>query len=104
MTKMEILALVEEMNAEEKKTLKVPHYYIRGGQVRERSYPDYIYTDRYEELFYSDESPLRTEKIFRSSESGEMLAYLDLEAWTCDFENDYYISSDEYAEIMGEDL
>ncbi len=104
MTKMEILELVKEMHAEEKKTEKVPHYYMRGGQVRERSYPDYIYTDRYKELFFSDDSPLRCEKIFRSSESGKMYAYLDLEAWVCDFDEDYYISSEEYEEEMGDDL
>ena len=104
MTKNEILALVKELHEEEKKTQKVPHYYKRKGQMVERSYPDYVYTERYKELFYSDESPLRSEKIFRSSVSGEMLAYFDLEAWYCDFETDYYISSIEYEDAMGEDL
>lgn len=103
MTKVEILALVNEMNTEKEKTQRVPHYYLRNGKVLERSYPDYIYTERYKELFYGC-SPLRTEKIFRSSVSGEMLAYFDLEAWACDFEEDYYISSEEYENEMGEDL
>ena len=84
MTKNEILALVAELHEEEKKTKRVPHY------------PDYVYTERYKELFYSDHSPLRSEKIFRSSVSGEMLAYFDLETWCCDFENDYYISSNDF--------
>lgn len=103
MTKIEILALVAELHEEEKKTQRVPHYYKRKGQMVERSYPDYVYTPRYKELF-GQTSPLRTEKIFRSAISGEMLAYFDLEAWTCDFEEDYYISSMEYEEEMGEDL
>ena len=103
MTKIEILALAAELHEEEKKTKKVPHYYKRKGQMVERSYPDYIYTARYQELIdYT--SPLHTEKIFRSVISGELLAYFDLEAWACDFEKDYYISSEEYEEEMGEDL
>lgn len=103
-TKEMILALVEEMEKEEAKTKKVPHYYKYKGEIRERLYPDYEYTERYKELFFSDESPLRTAKIFKSSESGEMLAYFDLEAWCCDFEHDEYISSLEYEDMMGEDL
>lgn len=103
-TKEMILNLVKEMEAEKKKTKKVYPYYKYKGEMRKRSYPDYIYTDRYKELFFSDESPLRSAKIFKSSVSGEMLAYLDLEAWCCDFEEDYYISDIEYEEEMGEDL
>lgn len=104
MTKEMILELVAEMEAEEAKTQDIPHYYKRNGQMLERSYPDHIYTERYKFLFFSNESPLRTEKIFKSSESGEMLAYMDLEDWCCDFEKDYYISHYEYEEEMGEDL
>ena len=103
-TKEMILGLVKEMENEAKKTKRVPHYYKYKGEIRERVCPDYIYTDRYKELFYSDESPLRSVKIFKSSVSGEMLAYFDLEAWCCDFEKDYYISMMEYEEEMGDDL
>lgn len=103
-TKEMILGLVEEMRAEEKKTERIYPYYKYRGEMRKRSYPDLVYTDRYKELFFSEESPLRSAKIFKSSVSGEMLAYLDLEAWCCDFEKDYYISGIEYEEEMGEDL
>lgn len=103
-TKEMILKLAEEMETERAKTKEMPHYYKRNGKILERSYPDYIETERYKFLFYSDESPLSTEKIFKSSVSGKMLAYLDLERWCCDFEEDYYISSWEYEDEMGEDL
>jgi len=103
-TKEMILKLAEEMMVEEEKTQRVPHYYKRNGKILERSYPDYVYTERYKFLFFSEESPLITEKIFKSSVSGKMLAYLDLELWCCDFEEDFYISSEEYADEMGEDI
>jgi len=103
-TKAEILALVAEMKAEEKKTQRVPHFYKRNGKMVERFCPDYIYTERYKELFYSDESPLRSAKIFKCEDCGEMVAYLDLEAWTCDFEKDSYVCSMCYEDSMGEDL
>lgn len=99
-----ILALVEEVKAEEKKTQVVPHYYKRNGKMLERSYPDRIYTARYEELFYSEASPLRSEKIFCCADCGQMVAYYDLEDWCCDFETDDYICSLCYEEGMGEDL
>lgn len=104
MTKIEILALIEEMNAEEKKTVKVPHYYKRNGKMLERSYPDYIYTARYEELRYNPTSPLRTEKVFVDAETHKAYAYFELERWVCDFEEDHYISSEEYEDEMGDDL
>ena len=103
-TKEMILELAKELEIEEKKTIKVPHYYKRGGKMVERSYPDTIYTDRYKELFYDDKSPLRSAKIFKSQPSNEMVAYLDLELWCCDFETDYYISGLDYEEEMGDDL
>lgn len=99
-----ILELVKEVELEEKKTQKVPHYYKRNGKMLERSYPDYIYTERYKELFYSDESPLRAEKIFFCPDCGQMVAYYDLESWCCDFEEDDYICSLCYEDAMGEDL
>lgn len=102
-TKNMILALADEYIREWKKTVAVPHYYKRKGKLLERSYPDYIYTERYKELCSKD-SPLKTAKIFKSSESGEMLSYSDLEVWVCDFDKDYYISSAEYEEEMGDDL
>ena len=104
LTKNEILALVEELAVEKAKTQRVPHYYKRNGKMVERSYPDYIYTERYKELFYSNESPLFTEKAFVDSKTGKAYAYFDLEVWCCDFEKDYYISSEEYENEMGEDL
>lgn len=103
MTKKEIFALVEEFYAEEKKTVRVPHYYKRNGKILERSYPDWVETERYKELF-SENSPLRTEKIFESEPSGEMVAFFDLEWWCCHPEDDYYISSIDYENEMGEDL
>lgn len=104
MTKAEILVLVDELKAEEEKTQEVPHYYKRNGKILERSYPDYIYTERYKELAYSDTSPLRTEKVFVDAETGKAYTYTELEWWACDFEADSYISSEEYEDEMGEDL
>ena len=104
MKKTEILALAKTMEDEKKKTVKVPHYYKRNGKMVERSYPDYVETDLYKFLAYSKESPLKTEKIFKSSISGKMLSYYELEKWVCDFEKDYYESSEEYEDRMGEDL
>lgn len=102
-TKEMILTLADEYEVERKKTVRVPHYYKYKGEMRERSYPDEIHTARYEELFGSS-SPLRTAKVFKSSVSGEMLAYFDLELWRCDFDTDEYISHGEYEEDMGEEL
>lgn len=97
-----ILDLVAEMREEEKKTERRPHYYKRNGKMVERSYPDYIYTDRYKELFFGE--PIRSKKIFKCGECGKMFHYFDLEQWCCDFENDNYICSNCYEEGMGEDL
>ena len=104
MTKTEILTLVEEMKAEEKKTIAVPHYYKRNGKLLERSYPDFIYTERYKELFFNYDSPIRTEKVFVDAETHKAYTYYELEWWLCDFEKDNYISSEEYEEEMGDDL
>lgn len=103
-TKDIILALVKEVEEEEKKTVHVPHYYKRNGKMLRRSYDDHIYTDRYNELFYSDKSPLRAQKIFKCESCGKMVAYYDLEAWVCDFDKDEYICSICYEDEMGEDL
>jgi hypothetical protein len=103
-TKEMILTLAEELKIEKKKTITKPHYYKRGGKMVERSYPDVIYTDRYKELFFNEESPLRSAKVFKSEPSNTMVAYLDLELWCCDFKADYYISSFDYEEEMGDDL
>ena len=103
-TKDMILALAEELEAEEKKTQYIPHYYKRNGEWLERSYPDVIHTDRYNWLLCDEESPLNSAKIFKSEPSGEMVAYNELEAWCCDFEADHYISSLDYEDGMGDDL
>lgn len=102
-TKVEILELVKELKEEEKKTMRVPHYYVRNGEVRERQYPDYVHTERYEELF-GESSPLRTEKVFKCEDCGSMVSFFELESWCCDFEEDEYICSCCYEDEMGEDL
>ena len=102
MTIKEVLDLVREYEAEEKKTKRVPHYYVRKGQVFERSYPDYVYTARYKELgrlLRSDEA-----KVFKCADCGEMVTYFDLETWMCDSEKGYYLCGMCYEESMGEDL
>ena len=104
MTKNEVMTLVVEMKEEEKKREYRPHYYMRKGVVMERSYPDRIDTPRYEELFYSDNSPIRKANIFKCNCCGQMVNYFDLEAWTCDFESDNYICSMCYENEMGDDL
>lgn len=103
MTKIEVLALVEEMRIEEKKTKRIPHYYMRGGKVLERSYPDYEYTERYEELFHNI---LRSKEamVFKCACCGKNVGYFDLEEWECEFEDNYYICSTCYEDEMGEDL
>lgn len=103
-TKEEILALVKEYEEEKAKTVDVPHYYKRNGKMVERSYPDHVYTDRYMELFHSPTSPLRSAKIFKCEDCGEMVAYFDLEAWCCDFEDDEYVCRLCYEDSMGDDL
>lgn len=104
MTKAQVLALAEEMKVEEKKTQKKAHYYKRNGKYYERSWPEYIYTERYKYLAFSEESPLATEKVFVDAETGKTYCYNELEKWACNFDTDYYISSEEYEDIMGEDL
>lgn len=104
MTKNEVMALVAELKAEEKKTEYRPHLYKRNGIMVERSCPDIIRTDRYNELFYSDASPIRKANIFRCEDCGRMVNYFDLENWCCDFDTDDYICSECYENGMGEDL
>ena len=70
MTIENVLALVAEMNEEEKKDVRVPHYYKYRGEIKRRLYDDIIHTDRYNELFnllLSDEA-----KVFKCEECGEM--------------------------------
>ena len=97
-----ILNLVAEMEEEEKKTVRVPHYYKRNGKMLRRSYDDIVHTDRYNELFYG--SAIRAQKVFRCEECGRLVNYFDLESWDCDFENDEYICADCYESELGEDL
>ena len=97
-----VLELVAELHEEEKKTERRPHYYKRNGKIVERSYPDYIYTDRYNELFHG--SAIRRHNIFKCCECGKMVHYFKLESWCCDFEEEDYICSSCYEEEMGEDL
>lgn len=102
-TKADILALAAEYRYESEHRTYVPVYYKRHGQMVRRQFDDVVYSERWHELG-SLTSPLRTEHIFKSSESGKMLAYFDLELWLCDFDEDYYISKYEYEDAMGEDL
>lgn len=106
-TKSFVLNLVAEMETEEAKTQYIPHYYKRNGKMIKRSYPDVIYTARYEELFFDNEEKLlRSDdaKIFRCECCGEMVGYFDLEKWVCNFDTDSYTCSCCYEEEMGEDL
>ena len=100
MTVDEILELVEELKIEEEKTIKVPHYYKRNGQMLRRSYDDEIYTERYDEIF----EIISEAKVFKCCECGEMVTYFDLETWCCDFEGKEYICSCCYENAMGDDL
>ena len=103
MTMEQVMALVAEYKMESKKTQRVPHYYMRKGQLVERSYPDVVYTERYKELFYDI---LRRDecKVFQCSECGEWVGYFDLESWCCDFEKGEFICSECYEEEMGDYL
>lgn len=99
-----VLTLVAEMKEEEKKTVKVPHYYMRGGKMIERSYPDYVQTERYRELFYGL-GGIREVKVFKCCECGEMVDYFSLETWCCDFSKKKgCICSECYESEMGDDL
>ena len=97
-----VLALVEEMKAEEEKTEYIPHYYKRNGQILRRSYDDIKYTPRYRELFYGD--AIRGQKVFKCQECGEMVHYFALESWCCDFRKGEYLCAECYECGMGEDL
>lgn len=100
---MKVMALVEEMKAEEKKTQYVPHYYKRNGKMMRRSYDDTVYTERYKELFFGN-GGIRGVKVFKCAECGEMVDYFELESWCCDFENGSFICAECYENDMGEDL
>ena len=102
MNMVEVKAMVDEFLAEQKAVKIVPHYYIRKGRVLERSYPDYIYSDRYHELMQILES--KDAKVFKCEQCGEYHSYFDLENWLCDFEKDEYLCRLCYEEEMGEDL
>lgn len=107
MTKEKVLAMVAEMNEEEKKTQKVPHYYKRNGEMKRRSYDDIICTPKFEELFYDrQKTGLRSEdaKIFECGCCKKKVGYFGLESWACDFEADKYICSACYERGMGDDL
>ena len=103
MTMEQVMALVAEYKVEAGKTQRVPHYYMRKGQLVERSYPDIVHTERYKELFYDI---LRRDecKIFQCSECGEWVGYFELETWCCDFETGECVCSRCSEEEMGDDL
>ena len=101
MTIKEVLKMVAELDVEEKKTEKVYPTYKRNGKILTRSYPNYIYTERYKELL----EKIYEQKIFKCNECGEMCHYYELEAWGCNFdEEDGLLCSSCYEEAMGEDL
>ena len=102
MTINEVMAMVEEYKVEYKAVKKVPHYYKRHGQMVERSYPDYVYSDRFYELSKILDS--EEAKVFKCCECGEMVTWFDLEDWVCDFEKGEYTCSCCYENYMGEDL
>ena len=97
-----ILALVDEMAEEKKKTEKVPVYYKRNGKMVRRSYDDDKYTERYKELFFGD--AIRSHKVFKCECCGKMVDYFSMERWVCDFDKGEYLCSGCYEEEMGEDL
>ena len=102
-TKMEIVKMVEEYEAEAKKATYEPVYYKRHGEMVRRSYDKKVDTERFNELFkelhYSKEV-----KIFKCECCGKMVGYFELERWVCDFDEDHYICGHCYEEGMGEDL
>ena len=91
----EVMAMVAEAKAEEKKT-KITH-------------DDIVYTERYKELFFDNEKKtLRSKaaKIFKCCECGEMIGYWDLaNYWCCEFSenNGHYICDCCYENEMGDD-
>ena len=97
-----VMALVDEYYEEEKKTVRVPHYYKRNGEIKRRSYDDLVETPRYKEL----SKLLRSEeaKIFKCAYCGEMCSWFELESWICDFDKGQYACSLCYEESMGDDL
>lgn len=90
-----VMALVEEMKEEEKKTQKVPHYYKRNGKLLRRSYDDIIQTERYKELFYGN-GGIRGVKVFGCAVCGDYVDYFDYteEGWCVEC----------YERMMGDDL
>ena len=102
LTKEQVLALVVEHKVEAAKTQKVPVYYKRKGQMVERGYPDYVYTDRYKELCSIIRSPQA--QVFNCESCGKTVGYFDLETHICDFNNDKYCCAVCYEDAMGDDL
>lgn len=99
-----VLDLVVEMKEEEKKTVTVPHYFKRNGKMVERSYPDRVRTERYNELFFGN-GGIRGVKVFQCAECGSKVDYFALEAWRCDFEKkNGCICAMCYENEMGDDL
>ena len=97
-----VLTLVDELEEEKKKTVRVPHYYKYRGEMKRRFLDDFVYTDRYHELMKlicSEEA-----KVFKCEECGEMCGWFDLETWCCDFEEGDFVCSFCYEEGMGDDL
>ena len=98
-----VLALVEEMHEEEKKTQRVPHYYKRNGKMLRRACDDIIYTERYKELFYGN-GGIRGVKVFKCHVCGKMVDYFNLESWCCDFSHkNGCLCSDCYDNEVGEE-
>ena len=89
-----ILTMVAELNEEEKKTVRVPHYYKHNGEMKRRSYDETVHTERYNELM----KQIGEAEVFQCACCGEMCSWFDLEEDCCDFENGKYFCSRCYDE------
>jgi hypothetical protein len=95
-----VLALVEELEIEKKKTIYADRRYKRNGEWKKACCRERITTARYKELFNliaSDEA-----KVFKCAECGEFENWFFLENWCCDIAKDYFICACCYDE-MSED-
>lgn len=98
----EVIELVKEFKAEEKKAHYEIFYKDGKGSKFDRAYRKKVYSARYDEL----KELLQSEKacVFKCAECGEMCGYFELEHWVCDFEKSEYVCSACYENSMGDDL
>lgn len=98
-----VFALVDEMNEERKKRVRVPVYYKRHGQMIRRNYDDTVDTERYNLLFYKKEGGIRENRCFTCQNCGCKCDYFEIAWWLYEDHNEM-ICTDCEAIAFGDDI